>query len=72
MAIMHKRDCSNPAVLMQIYDVQKAQYWPKCDKHAKSIKEITVYSVNKAIAKECLVCIPVKEVGSTNAVLDGV
>ena len=52
MAILHKRDYSNPAVLMQIYDVQKGQYWPKCDKHANSIKEIAVYSVNKAVAEE--------------------
>ena len=65
--------------------MQKGQYWPKCDKHANSIKQIAVYSVNKAIAEEweekcglkiceadCLVCIPVKEVGPTNAVLDGV
>ena len=27
----------NPTVLMQLCDVQKDQYWPKCDKHAKSI-----------------------------------
>ena len=85
MAIMHKRDSSNPTVLMQIYDVQKGQYWPKCDKHANSIKQIAVYSVNKAIAEEweekcglkiceddCIVCIPVKEVGPRNTVLDEV
>ena len=51
MAIVHKRDSSNPTVLMEIY-VQKGQYWPKCDKHANSIKQIAVYSVNKAIAEE--------------------
>ena len=48
-------------------------------------KQIAVYSINNAVAEEweekcglkiceadCLVCIPVKEVGPTNAVLDGV
>ena len=85
MAIMHKRAYSIPTVLMEIYDVQKGQYWPKFNKHAKSIKQIAVYSINKAVAKEwedncglkiceaeCLICIPVKEVGPTNAVVDGV
>ena len=52
MAIMHKIDYSNPTVLMQLYDVQKDQYWPKCDKHAKSIKQIAVYNVNKAVATQ--------------------
>ena len=82
MAIIHKRDYSNPTVLMQLYDVQKDQYWSKCDRHAKNI---AVYCVNKVVVKEqedncglksceaqCLVCIPVKEVGPTNVVLNRV
>ena len=49
MAIIHKRDYSNPTVLMQLYDVQKDQYWSKCDRHAKNI---AVYCVNKVVVKE--------------------